>query len=75
MLQASTGLAHMVTLSPLTLIASAVNYSLTVNTFDGTVKLSYSERDQPFNAGIKSLRATLPDESFSWGFCLNRAFR
>jgi hypothetical protein len=24
---------------------------------------------QPFNAGIKSLRATLPDEIFDWGFC------
>jgi hypothetical protein len=31
---------------------------------------------QPFNAGIKSLRATLPDEKFYWGFYfLNRAFR
>jgi hypothetical protein len=31
---------------------------------------------QPFNAGIKSLRAALPDEMFYWGFCfLNRAFR
>jgi hypothetical protein len=30
----------------------------------------------PFNAGIKSLRATLPDEIFYWGFCfLNREFR
>jgi hypothetical protein len=29
----------------------------------------------PFNAEIKSLRATLPDEIFYWGFCfLNRAF-
>jgi hypothetical protein len=29
-----------------------------------------------FNAGIKSLRATLPDEIFYWGLCfLNRAFR
>jgi hypothetical protein len=29
-----------------------------------------------FNPGIKSLRATLPDESFYWGLCfLNRAFR
>jgi hypothetical protein len=28
------------------------------------------------NAGIKSLRATLPNEIFYWGFCfLNRAFR
>jgi hypothetical protein len=31
---------------------------------------------KPFNAGIKSLGATLPDESFYFGFCfLNRAFR
>jgi hypothetical protein len=30
----------------------------------------------PFNAGIKSLRATLPDEMFYWEFCfLNGAFR
>jgi hypothetical protein len=30
----------------------------------------------PFNAGIKSLRATLDDEIFYWEFCfLNRAFR
>jgi hypothetical protein len=30
----------------------------------------------PLNAGIKSLRATLPDETFYYGFCfLNRAFR
>jgi hypothetical protein len=30
----------------------------------------------PFNTGIKSLRATLPDEIFYWGFFfLNRAFR
>jgi hypothetical protein len=28
------------------------------------------------NAEIKSLRATLPDETFYWGFCfLNHAFR
>jgi hypothetical protein len=33
-------------------------------------------RISPFNAGIKSLRATLPNEIFYWGFCfLNRAFR
>jgi hypothetical protein len=25
---------------------------------------------EPFNAGIKSLHATLPDEIFYWGFCL-----
>jgi hypothetical protein len=32
--------------------------------------------DHPFKAGIKSLRATLPDEIFYWGFCfLNSAFR
>jgi hypothetical protein len=31
---------------------------------------------EPFNAGIKSLFATLPDEIFYWGFYfLNRAFR
>jgi hypothetical protein len=31
---------------------------------------------QPFNSGIKSLRATLPDEIFYWGVCfLNCAFR
>jgi hypothetical protein len=30
----------------------------------------------PFNAGIKSLRAALPDENFLLGFCFfNRAFR
>jgi hypothetical protein len=30
----------------------------------------------PYNAGIKSLRATLPDEIFYWSFCfLNRVFR
>jgi hypothetical protein len=30
----------------------------------------------PFNAGIKSLLATLPDKIFYWEFCfLNRAFR
>jgi hypothetical protein len=30
----------------------------------------------PFNAGIKSLYATPPDEIFYWGFCfLNRVFR
>jgi hypothetical protein len=29
-----------------------------------------------FDAGIKSLRATLPEENFYWGFCfLNLAFR
>jgi hypothetical protein len=30
----------------------------------------------PFNAGIKSLRETVPAEIFYWGFFfLNRAFR
>jgi hypothetical protein len=29
---------------------------------------------EPFNTGIKSLRAALPDEIFYWGVCfLNRA--
>jgi hypothetical protein len=35
-----------------------------------------NEPNYPFNAGIKSLRATLPDEIFYWEFCyLNHAFR
>jgi hypothetical protein len=37
-------------------------------------RLSLSE-DIIYPAGIKSPRATLPDEIFYWGFCfLNRAF-
>jgi hypothetical protein len=35
-----------------------------------------SQEDKPFNAGIKSLRATLPDDIFYRGFCFfNRALR
>jgi hypothetical protein len=37
--------------------------------------LSIPENDSPLNAVTKSLRATLSDEIFYWGFCfLNREF-
>jgi hypothetical protein len=31
-------------------------------------KVSFSNEFSPFNAGIKSFRATLPAEVFYWGF-------
>jgi hypothetical protein len=41
----------------------------------GPFKLASYVDFKPFNAGIKSFRATLPDEIFYWEFCfLKRAF-